>query len=293
MVWLALSQCAAARDIFVDNVRGDDRYDGASPTTGLQGSGPCRTISHALRLAGSADRIILADSGQPYRESITLQAARHSGNQVGPFTIDGGGAVLDGAGAVPDYAWEHYQTDVFRFQPARMSYQQIFRDGVPLERRLASTQYELPALEPLQWCLFDRYIYFRVEKDKLPQSYGLSHAAQPVGITLYDVRGVVIRDLTVQGFQLDGINAHDNVFDCTLLGVVCRGNGRAGVSIGGASRVLVEACLLGNNGAAQLRTEGYSETRVVDCDLIDNTAPAIVRDGGRLSITEPPGATEP
>ena len=51
----------------------------------------------------------------------------------------------------------------------------------------------------------------------------------PVGITLYKVRDVAIGDLTVQGFQLDGINAFDGAFDIQLSGVTCRGNGRSGI----------------------------------------------------------------
>ena len=58
-----------------------------------------------------------------------------------------------------------------------------------------------------------------------------------MGITLYEVRNVVIRDLIVQGFQLDGINAHDGVFDALLKKVTCRGNARSGICVGGASRV--------------------------------------------------------
>ena len=99
----------------------------------------------------------------------------------------------------------------------------------------------------------------------------------------------LIRGLVVQGFQLDGVNAHDGAFNLTLTGMVCRGNGRSGISIGGASRVRIEASLVGNNGEAQLRTEGFSHTRLVNCDLIDDNpaAPALVRESGEV-VVEPP-----
>jgi hypothetical protein len=99
---------------------------------------------------------------------------------------------------------------------------------------------------------------------------------------MYEVRMVVVRDLVIQGFQLDGVNAHDGVFNGTLQGLNCRGNGRSGISVGGASRVRIESCLVGNNGAAQVRTEGYSRTHLVGCDVLDNTAPRIVQDGGSI-----------
>ena len=82
----------------------------------------------------------------------------------------------------------------------------------------------------------------------------------------------------------DGINAHDNVFGATVLGVVARGNGRSGISVGGASRVTIEASLVGNNGTAQIRTEGFSETKLKNNDLIndDPNAPALVSEGGKV-----------
>ncbi len=43
-------------------------------------------------------------------------------------------------------------------------------------------------------------------------------------------------------------------------------------------------------GAAQLRTEGWSHTRVVGCVLLDNTAPKIVRTGGKVTVIEDPAA---
>jgi hypothetical protein len=92
--------------------------------------------------------------------------------------------------------------------------------------------------------------------------------------------------LIVQGFQLDGINAHDGVFGATLLRVTCRGNARSGISVGGACQVRIEASLIGNNGTAQLRTEGKSHTHMVACDLLDNTAPPIVREGGEVIVDE-------
>jgi hypothetical protein len=62
-----------------------------------------------------------------------------------------------------------------------------------------------------------------------------------------------------------------------LVGITARGNGRSGISLGGSSRADLEACLVGNNGLAQVRTEGWSHTRLINCTLLENTAPAVVR----------------
>lgn len=287
LVWIALSAEASARDIFVDNVAGDDRFSGAAPFTQGARIGPCRTIAQALELAAKGDRVVLAATGQPYRESITLQAGRHSGFGERPFEIVGGGATLLGAAPVPDAAWEHVGREVYRFSPPRKSSQLLFLDGKPANRvPVGPADLNLPDLQPRQWCLFQRDVYFRTEPGRTPDSYHLEYCVLPVGITLYEVRNVVVRDLIVQGFQLDGINAHDSVFDAWLKGITCRGNARSGVSVGGASRVQISECLLGGNGEAQLRTEGYSRTRLFGCRLLDNTAPAIQSEGGSVQVEQ-------
>ena len=136
----------------------------------------------------------------------------------------------------------------------------------------------------MQWCLFKRKVYFKAADGRLPDAFDVSYTHAQVGITLVNCQHVVIEDLIVQGFQLDGINVHDNVFGAQLLELTSRGNGRSGISVGGASRVQIEACLLGNNGAAQLRTEGHSVTTLKNNDLVDTNpqAPAVVSDGGKI-----------
>ncbi len=288
-ICLLVAKPLVARDLYVDNQSGDDGRDGLSADS-RGDSGPLRTIRRALKLAGKGDRIIVANTGEPYRESVTLQAGPHSGITNHPFTILGNGAILDGSQSVPAEVWQHVQDDIFRFQPPRMAHQILYLDGKPAERVVTPPSGELPALKPLQWCLLDRQIYFRTQPEREPAAYNLAYAALPVGITIYEARNVVIRGLTVQGYQLDGVNAHDGAFNLTLAGMVCRGNGRSGISIGGASRVRIEACLVGNNGEAQLRTEGFSHTRLVNCDLIDDNpaAPALVRESGEVIVEKAP-----
>ena len=92
---------------------------------------------------------------------------------------------------------------------------------------------------------------------------------------------------------MDGVNAHDGVYRATLTGLNCRGNGRSGISIGGASRVMVESCLVGNNGAAQVRTEGACHARLIGCDLLDNSLARVPVDANAIMVRvcdeRPPG----
>jgi hypothetical protein len=279
--------CAAAtrgwtRDIFVNNVAGDDRFDGSSPIAEGDRVGPYRTLVRALKTTAKGDRLIVANTGQAYRECITLQGARQSGYPDAPFELVGNGAVLDGSERVLPDDWSFVGGNVFRFRPLRMSFQVLYLDGKPARRREVRVPADLDALQPLEWCLYEQHVYFRTEPSRLTQSYALTYTARQVGITLYEVRHVVVKDFVIQGFHLDGVNAHDGVRETVLEGLNCRGNGRSGISVGGASRVRIAACLVGNNGAAQVRTEGYSHAQLVGCDLLDNTAPRIVQDGGRV-----------
>ncbi len=286
---LAFGSSAPARDIYVNNQAGDDRYSGDRPDNSAGAEGPVRTITKAARLAGPGDRIVLAATNAPYRETVSLVGLKHSESQVAPFVLAGNGAILDGSLPVPTLAWEHFSGDVYRFRPDRLGHQQLFLKGRPAVRRpAASRDGAVPRLEPLQWSLTGGYIYFRAETGQVPDAYQPSYAALQTGITLYHVHGVEVRDLVVQGFQLDGINVFDAATDVRLIDVTARGNGRSGISVGGSSRAEIRDALVGDNGAAQLRVEGYSKTYVADCDLIDNTAPAEVVEGGQLWIDGTP-----
>lgn len=279
-----LAASAMGRDIFVDNRNGDDRRNGSAPTPVGTVSGPVRTIAKAIRLChGTGERIILINTGEPYREEVSVQGPGCSGTDVRPFEIIGNGAVLDGRATLVGGPWEHHRGDVFRIQPKFMSYQQVFL-GDQLAVRRQPVDGLPPDLKPLEWCLLNGYIYFRVEPGKLPDSYDISCCGLKTGITLYNVHDVVISDLTIRGFHLDGLNAHDNVRGTDVSGVTSIENGRSGFSIGGASRVRLENCTAAGNGAAQVRVEGFSITHLLENMLDGASAPTLVQEGGRVIV---------
>jgi len=276
---------AVGRDIYVSNTAGDDSFTGLQGKNVADRSGPVRTIARALQLAHSGDRIVLMKTGEPYRESVSLVGRRHSGYPHQALVIDGNEAILDGSAPVPPEAWEHYRGGVFRFRPPKMGPQQLFIDDFPVERaRLDPSSGELPELQPHQWCFHAPYIYFCVERNKLPEDYHFTYAKLSTGITLFHVRGVGIVNLTVQGFQIDGINAHNSARQVYLGRITARGNGRAGVAVGGASQVEIDVSLIGNNGEAQVLTFPHSETVVRNSNVFSNPAPAWLDRGGRFFL---------
>lgn len=295
---LLLSPRAAAVEWFVDNAIGADAFDGRSSGRGDHVRGPLRTLEEALRRAGPGDRIHLTPNDEPYRESVSLVGQRHSGvpDRAGRerlFIIDGHGATLNGAAPIPARAWENVGGGVFRFRAPRIAWQQLFLDNRPLPRETYTRGVDgVVNLEPLTWCLHDGAIYFRVEDERLPDEYPLTFAYHTVGITLYRVHGVALVNLTVEGYQLDGIHAHDGVRDALLTGIVARGNGRSGVAAGGTSRVELVSCLLGDNGGGQLWTSELAKVEVRDSELLAGLAPAWIDRGGRVTIDGRPAAAE-
>jgi hypothetical protein len=281
----ALARPGTARDIHVDNRMGEDGATGHNPQIAPNRTGPVRTIAKALQLAETGDRILLARTGVPYRESISLVGSKHSGVASQPFALVGNDAVLDGSAPVPRRAWEHYRGAVFRFRPPGQHYQQFFLSDRPLPRVIGeSGSREPPKLQPLDWCLCGGYIYFRADYGRLPEDYALSYAQETTGITLFHVDSVMIVDLTVQGFQIDGVSVFNSARNVTLAGLTVRGNGRAGMVSGGASDVAIVGCVVGNNGESQVLTLPLSETHVTQSELLSNTAPAWVDRGGRMFI---------
>jgi hypothetical protein len=289
LVWLALAALvwlaapAVGRDVYVDNQAGDDRSDGSSPQPTFAGRGPARTIAKGLRIAQAGDRVVLAATSEPYRESVSLTASRHSGSPVGPFVVEGNGAVLEGLAAVPRDAWRPMGGDVFAFEPSRLGYQQLFVDGRPAVRRPTTpSDVRPPGLAAREWCLSGGKILFAVEPGRLPVDHELACSFFASGITLYHVRGVVIRNLVIQGFQVDGVAASDGVRDARLENVTARANGRSGVSVAGASMIELADCLLEGNGDSQLRSEDFGQTYLRASRLIGDTAPAVAAFGGRV-----------
>jgi hypothetical protein len=289
LLTLATALPVQGAEWFVDNVAGSDTNDGTAPDNSIAGSGPFRSINRAMRAAGKGDTVILHNTGVPYREMISVQGGRHSGTVDFPFRLVGNGSILDGTTPVPDLQWEHHDKNVFRYRPYRLHHQILYDAGLPLVERKPATHGAVPELAPREWAIVGPYIYFCTEPGKLPLDYDLACALHPVGITLYEVRNVEIRDIILQGFQVDGINVHSNAFDVRIVDVTSRGNGRSGVSFGGASRASLIDSLVGDNREAQVRAEGQARVLVSGCEVLANTAPAIVEAGGYIRVENPVG----
>lgn len=297
-IWVALATVwftslaalpAAAATIYVNNQLGNDQFGGHSVGLTGRNAGPVQTISRAMKIANFGDRVVIANTGQPYYENVALFGGRNSGSKQSPFRVESDGAVIDGTVPVSESAWENVDGALFRFRPERLAPQVLYHEGKPLEQvHAAAESIARPRIKPRQWCYHDGHVYFRVEAGMIPDKYGLRYAGHGAGLLLYRVEHVEISGLIVQGFQFDGVQAKDLVNDIRLVGLNLRGNGRSGIAVSGASRIAATDCLIGNNGQAQVRLEDYCRASLDNCDVLDNTAKPFVVLGGQLTVDGKP-----
>jgi len=285
---LCLSSSVHARDWYVDNVMGDDRWDGSRQPGMPESRGPVRRIQTALRRATPGDRIVLVKNDEPYRECISLVGNRHSGTVFQPFIIEGNNAILDGSQPTGEFDWQSLGGDLYRLPLSESATQLLFLDGIPALRAptLGPLRQEKD-LPPRAWRLETGALVFRAERNRLPTDYKPSIARHPTGITLYKVNDVILRDVIVQGYQIDGIQAHDagTYQPVVIAGCTARGNGRSGIAVVGASAVAIDGCLVGDNGESQLFVSGPADSSVTNSRLLDNTGPmARVIGGGVIKI---------
>jgi len=268
---------------YVDNEVGQDSNSGLTATLGTSASGPFRTIQRALNAANIGDTIVLAKTSSPYRESLSFAGGKNSGLASLPFRLIGNGSTLSGTMLTPARKWELVEKNLFKFRPNHGAFQMLYLKDRPAKFQTLDFE-SLSQLQPRSWTLIKGNIYFRTDDNLLPDAYALSHAYLQTGITLYGVKNVSIENLVIQGFWLDGVNAHDNVRNTQLIGVTSRGNGRSGVSVGGCSHLDINSCLLGDNQKTQLRTESVAKVRLIGSSLLDNaTGPMIQKEGGTIT----------
>lgn len=228
-----------------------------------------------MELARSGDRIVLDPHSGPYRESISFVGTEASGSVNMPLILEGCGAVLDGSALVPTDIWQHYRENIYRFQltmqPANWTFFHLMDHGRPLKKiAVESDARRIPELEPNSWCIFKGFLYFRAgdrQSTVHHSDYDLSYSQLLTGISLIQVREVRIHDLTVQGFQLDGISAARSAENVVLDNVTCRANGRSGLAIGGSSSVYVGYSTFQDNHQTQVLARPQSKTTLFECTI--------------------------
>lgn len=281
VAWSARLSCAL--DLYVDNRDGDNIYDGRSEHEVDQRSGPVKTISRALEKVRLGDTIHIANHRIPYYESLEIVGARFQGG----FRLEGNGAVVSGVKEVPFAAWKPLGKGVWKFTPYRKAfYQLVSGDRAVPEFEVAAGSATLPAIPAGQWAGWHGSIYYHV----LPATPGasddapLAFAAEEVGITLLDVDDVVIHDLELRHFRLDGVNVHDRCKNIVLDHVKLIENGRAGLAVGGTSLVGIKDSEISGNRVAQVLNSEFAQTEILSTKIATTAGIPIRKTGGHVLI---------
>jgi len=254
----------SAKEIYVDNLIGQDSFDGRFSKPFDGGSGPVRTLHRAMKLAGYADQIVLTRPGAVYYDSLALTGRRNSGTVQNPFTIIGNGAILSGLRAVPPEGWRQAGPDLWKLTLTRKGYYRLMRDGISLPESIPEPgAAPLRTLQPGEWTAWQGSLYFKADGDS-PATQSFTYTAEQTGLSLYQVDNVRIVDLTLRDFRFDGLHAQNMCEGVRLENVTCVNNGRAGIAVSGTSHVEIVGGRVIGNGRHQLRIAGRAGAELRD-----------------------------
>ncbi len=273
--------------VYVNNVVGSDHNDGSTPQTTSPGVGPVATLERAFRLARPGETIRLVKTDRPYSGSLTVGTPGRGGIAGHPIILDGNGVELRGFATVPASVWQYVGQSTYRMQPYRKGYYLLVVEGQLAERvpyRQAEKGSDRPALRPLQWTVHRGHIYVRIPEGKYIDQLTIEIPGADIGLSLYSAKHVVIRDLTITGYRLDGVHVFGNSEAVILENVICRLNGRAGIAAGGTSRLVARGCQLQTNLVSDVYTYGSATVHLSNCKLLGGGRYLVWARGGRVLL---------
>ena len=258
---------AFAADIYVDNANGSDGNDGTASEIRTAVTGPVRTLLRGTQLLRRGDALVILNTGQPYYESLFLSGGRHSGNETFPLVVRGNGVTLSGQRPLPVEGWQSLGEGLWRLTLTRKGHYSFFNEGTAWPEFRPSETFTRDALPEGQWAPYRGDVYFRFAERRPPIDSNWTYAGDEQGVSLVDVRHVQIMDLNVVGFRVDGINVDNACRSVTLERVSVQHNGRAGVAVGGSSRVRLAGSRVTDNGRYSVLVTELAGIDVEACDL--------------------------
>ncbi len=228
----------SAETWYVNNISGGDNK------TGLTEQEAFGTLAQGVSRLKPGDRLVIMNSGQPYRESLVLHDI--SGTKEKPIEIDGGGSVLDGSVSIAPDSWTALGNDLYSRplklgQSVRLRFFLLF-DG-KINRMGNVLKAYLPfAFKPADQLKANEWTWIESEKKlyvRLPKGTSLKDAnlAMPditrweSGVKMFGTcRYIVIRNLTATHFYNDGYNIHGNCSEIGFYNVRALYNGDDGIS---------------------------------------------------------------
>jgi hypothetical protein len=256
LLLLTATSATPARDIFVDNSTGDDRFRGEALLV-TAGRGPVRTLQKAVRIAKPGDRIVVAPTGVAFQEEVVINGVgRESPTADFPIVIEGNGAVLDGLVPIDPLFARHLGGGLYLFEttlgPTHTS-DVLFVDGVPAPRGAGRWASGMPMLNPGEFAVWNGRMCYQAAPNDYLDRHTFAVSRLNVGMTIYRSNHWIIRNLHFRGYRLDGVRLH-----------------------GPAQGLVFQYCKFLDNGRAGFAAYGLAEAGVQDSESLGNGKAGIV-----------------
>jgi hypothetical protein len=188
--------------VYVNNKTGSDDFSGTAAELAADGkTGPFKTIMQAVRQCAVGARIVIANTGDDYRETVSIEGYR-KGLADAPLVIDGQGAYVSGLVELSPAQWVHFKDDIYVF-PNKVG-DSDFKPRGHFERKIGDAVYGI--MPNSNWLGFMRHQGWFVEEDApeifllngVPGTNSLSLEAIHPGGFFYDAQSAVLKDLPGQ-----------------------------------------------------------------------------------------------
>lgn len=273
-----VSSCAG--DWYVDNVKGDDTWDGSSDK-------PFKTISRAFKSAKTSDGVYLSPNAVPYSEKIEILAV--GGTAEKSFVLDGRGSVINRLTHYTADKWKDEGGSVFSMplpnnahvmdrQGYWSDFPIVFLDGQP--SKFVKAKSELAE---------NTYLLYKQAKQKGEKDYSPLHNTLYVklasGKTPADVKiecpgigtncsfgtsFVTIKNLTSMYSSIDGLNVHGRASGVVFENVRGAWNMDQGISSHGAEVTVKNSRFDHNAGCGIVDVFPECRAKYIDCMVEDN-----------------------
>lgn len=304
---LILAACGAmlslvATDVFVNNRTGSDTNDA------LAADRAAATFDKAMKIAKPGDRLIIANTGKPYYESLFLKGDLGKDGQN--FVVEGNGAVVSGMGKLDMNKFE-LKDNQYYYELGKKAAN--LNPKIYLGEQLLPETKDLKNIKPGEFAWTGSGFLFVPAAGKTIKDYELNASLRDSGVVFIGAKNVTVRNLVSEHNQNDGFNFHGSCYNLIAENIVGRNNGDDGFSVHEDGEVAVyNAEFYGNcygiedinasvtsyhnvkisNNQTGIHFSG-GQRALVNCTLTDNVKQVFINSGtpsGYLGTDKNPGA---
>lgn len=274
---LLVSGIVSGRDIYVNNIAGDDANSGDSESVAI------RTIAKAQVMLNAGDTIHLCKTGQVYREVFGF--SKLTGKPDAYVTVDGHGATVSGSDKIIDSEWELVSPGLYKnntiYDKFKFNKEIIWRFFFVFDDKMnrmgtcmkgKSIPLKAPGdLQEKEWTFVteEKAFYLKIDPVKKLSDYNIEIPVRSNGVSIHnDTDYLIVRNLTATHVYNDGYGLSGEGRNILLENIQSIDCGDDGISAHGNSGAKIKGFHSNGNGTGICDT-GNSDTRYEDV-LIEN-----------------------